>query len=191
MIEIIAIGAHLISIVEHAVSIDSDMETGSTPLALLYLLRSLRVIRVGRIFKLFRHMTGFRVLIYTIKVSFNELMLIISFLFAGVLIFASIIFYAEEETFPSIPYATWWALVTMTTVGYGDVYPKTDLGYLIGSACVVSGVLVIAFTVPIVVNNFTLYYTLCKSRQSRLNWISQNRKRQQLLKTKITIRTIS
>lgn len=113
-------------------------------------------------------MTGFKVLVYTIVVSFYELLLIISFLFAGVLIFASIIHYAEEETFPNIPYAIWWALVTMTTVGYGDVTPKSGMGYFIGALCVVAGILVIAFTVPVVVNNFTLYYALCKSRNSRI-----------------------
>ena len=56
-------------------------------------------------------------LIYTIVISFSELLLIISFLFAGVIIFAAIIHYAEEDTFPDRPYAIWWALVTMTTVG--------------------------------------------------------------------------
>ena len=55
--------------------------------------------------------------------------------------------------------------------GYGDVTPKSPMGYFIGSVCVVTGILVIAFTVPVVVNNFTLYYTLCKSRNSRLHMI--------------------
>lgn len=55
--------------------------------------------------------------------------------------------------------------------GYGDVTPKSPMGYFIGSMCVVTGILVIAFTVPVVVNNFTLYYTLCKSRNSRLHMI--------------------
>lgn len=172
IVEAICIVAHFISIVEHSISVDNhETEAHDLSVTLIFVLRSLRIMRVARIFKLFRHMTGFKVLIYTIVVSIYELLLIISFLFAGVLIFASIIHYAEEETFPNIPFAIWWALVTMTTVGYGDVTPKSNLGYFIGAMCVVAGILVIAFTVPVVVNNFTLYYAVCKSRRARLKMI--------------------
>ena len=47
----------------------------------------------------------------------------------------------------------------MTTVGYGDMYPQSSAGYFIGSCCAVAGLLMIAFTVPIIVSNFVLYYT--------------------------------
>lgn len=68
------------------------------------------------------------------------------FLMSGVMIFASIIHYAEPENFTSIPIGIWWALVTMTTVGYGDRVPNTPTGYFFGCLCVIGGVLVIAFT---------------------------------------------
>lgn len=170
VMELVCIIAHVISLVEHTFSVDSNkshhIDKAEPVLALL---KSLRIMRIFRIFRLFHHMTGFKVLIYTIMVSFYELLLILAFLFAGVLIFASIIHYVEEETFASIPYSIWWALVTMTTVGYGDVTPETPMGYFIGSLCVVSGSLVVAFTVPVVVNNFTTYYSLSQSRKSKLN----------------------
>ena len=135
----------------------------------------LRVIRILRIFKLMKHYSAFKILVYTIKVSTKELGLMIVFLFCGTLIFASLIFFVENETFDNIPIGFWWALVTMTTVGYGDKYPKKESGYVIGVACVICGVLTIAFTVPIVVNNFTLYYSHAQSR-TRIK-IAKKRKR--------------
>ena len=110
------------------------------------------------------HFSAFKILVYTIKVSTKELFLMVVFLMSGVLMFASIIHYAEKDNFPNIPIAIWWALVTMTTVGYGDKYPVGYIGYGVGCLSVICGVLVIAFTVPIVVNNFSLYYSHAQTR---------------------------
>jgi len=79
------------------------------------------------------------------------------------------VYYAEngdEETlFTSIPDAFWWALVTMTTVGYGDMYPKTLWGKLVGSGCALCGVLAIALPVPVIVSNFDAIYKKYRSRK--------------------------
>ena len=141
----------------------------------------MRIIRVLRIFKLMKHYSAFKILVYTIKVSTKELLLMVVFLMSGVLMFASIIHYAEKENFPNIPIAIWWALVTMTTVGYGDKYPVGYVGYGIGCVCVISGVLVIAFTVPIVVNNFSLYYSHAQTRIKM-----PNRKKKDEVKKRMT-----
>ena len=120
----------------------------------------LRMLRLCRIFRLIRHVPGLWILLYTLKASFNELLLMFVFLLIGMVVFASLVHFAEpDDKFNNIPVGFWWAVVTMTTVGYGDMAPKSAFGYVIGSICAISGLLMIAFTVPIIVSNFVLYYT--------------------------------
>ena len=161
VIDLLCLIPHLIAII--LITVDPYGASKDTS-SLFKSMLALRTVRILRIFKLMKHYSAFKILVYTIKVSAKELLLLVVFLFTGVLIFASVIFYAENETFNSIPVGFWWALVTMTTVGYGDVVPKTEAGYVIGCVCVLCGVLTVAFTVPIVVNNFTLYYSHAQSR---------------------------
>ncbi|KAK3091276.1 hypothetical protein FSP39_018539 [Pinctada imbricata] len=131
----------------------------------------LRIVRMFRIFHLVKHYQALKILVYALKASVQELCMLAIFLIIGMLVFASMIYYAERKSifepsdaFNTIPKGFWWALITMTTVGYGDIYPKSLTGYMVGAACAVSGVLMIALTIPVISNNFTLFYTHVRSK---------------------------
>lgn len=129
-----------------------------------------RLVRIFRILRLTRHFSGLKILGHTIRASAKELLLLFLVLIIGILIFAVVIFYAEQidenskNDFQNIPMGFWWAVVTMTTLGYGDMVPRTGFGYLVGTVCAVCGLLMLSLPVPIIVSNFTLYYSHAQAK---------------------------
>ncbi|XP_026471033.1 potassium voltage-gated channel protein Shaw-like [Ctenocephalides felis] len=134
------------------------------------LLEAFSIVRILRLFKLTRHSPGLRILIHTFKASAKELTLLVFFLVLGIVVFASLVYYAEklqdnpDNQFKSIPLGLWWAIVTMTTVGYGDMAPKTYVGMFVGALCALAGVLTIALPVPVIVSNFSMFYSHTQAR---------------------------
>lgn len=157
LIDIVAIVPYYITVILWAIY-KEDTQTSAASLAIL---RVFRLVRVFRVFKLSRHASGLQILGKTITSSLKELLMLLFFLSITIILFGASIYFAEygsNEEFASIPHSFWWALITMTTVGYGDSYPVTGWGKLIGSFCAITGVLTIALPVPVIVSNFSYYY---------------------------------
>uniref|UniRef100_A0A674JI53 BTB domain-containing protein n=1 Tax=Terrapene triunguis TaxID=2587831 RepID=A0A674JI53_9SAUR len=148
----------IVAIIPYFITLGTELQQAMS----LAILRVIRLVRVFRIFKLSRHSKGLQILGKTLQASMRELGLLIFFLFIGVILFSSAVYFAEtddpESLFTSIPDAFWWAVVTMTTVGYGDMYPMTIGGKIVGSLCAIAGVLTIALPVPVIVSNFNYFY---------------------------------
>ncbi|XP_029291390.1 LOW QUALITY PROTEIN: potassium voltage-gated channel subfamily A member 10 [Cottoperca gobio] len=159
IIDIISIIPYFVTLVSELVTTPQENSGQNMSLAIL---RIIRLVRVFRIFKLSRHSKGLQILGQTLKASMRELGLLIFFLFIGVILFSSAIYFAEVDEpntqFVSIPEGFWWAVVTMTTVGYGDMCPITMGGKMVGTLCAIAGVLTIALPVPVIVSNFNYFY---------------------------------
>ncbi|VDM99100.1 unnamed protein product [Thelazia callipaeda] len=125
-------------------------------------MRVVRVMRVARVFKLARYSSGLKSFGMTVKTSLAELSMLSLFLLTAVIFFSTLMYFAERDEpntkFKSIAHAGWWCIVTMTTVGYGDYCPETLFGKLIASCASISGVLVLAFPITMIVENFSRTY---------------------------------
>ena len=130
-----------------------------------------RIARIMRIFKLARRSVGLQSIAHTVKTSWKDLGLLFLLVGMGMLVFGSLEYYienGEEGTgFYSIPQGMWWAVQTLTSLGYGDFTPATFLGKVVGSMCAVCGVLVMALPIPIVVDNFADYYSEQKKLEAK------------------------
>ncbi|MAJ33953.1 MAG: ion transporter [Candidatus Marinimicrobia bacterium] len=115
-------------------------------------IRVLRVLRVFRILKLVQFMGEANLLIKAIKSSRRKILVFLFFVINLVIILGSIMYLVEGESsgFDSIPRSIYWAIVTLTTVGYGDISPITNLGQFIAASIMIMGYVIIAIPTGIV-----------------------------------------
>jgi voltage-gated potassium channel len=110
----------------------------------LRVLRMIRAFRVFRMFKAFRYSSSFRIIGNVVKKSKKSL-IAVGVLAAGYIVLSAlIVFNVEPDSFVTFFYAIYWATVSLTTVGYGDIYPATNLGRVISMFSAILGVAVIA-----------------------------------------------
>lgn len=131
----------------------------SVDLRFLRMIRLLRLFRLLRVFKLGRYFDALTIVVDVIKGSASQLVVSVVLCFF-IMLFAAIIMYTAEnpvqpEQFPNIIASLWWAICTLTTVGYGDVYPITVLGRFFASIISIVGIGIIAIPTGIIAAGFT------------------------------------
>lgn len=129
----------------------------------LGVMNAFRLLRVCRVFKLARHLQFLQVLGRTIVATWRELLMILFFILVSMVVFSGLTYYAENDgtqtkAFSSIPATSWFVIVTLTNVGYGDAVPQTFLGKLLGTICALVGVLAIALPSPVIATRFKQFY---------------------------------
>ncbi|MBS1811380.1 MAG: ion transporter [Acidobacteria bacterium] len=110
----------------------------------LRVIRMLRLLRIFRVAKLTRYSSVMRLFGRVFKDKKEELALTFMLMLGLIILVSSLMYFAEHEAqpdkFPDIPSAMWWSVVTLTTVGYGDIYPVTTLGKVLAGLSAILGV---------------------------------------------------
>jgi len=131
-------------------------------IASLMVFRAIRLLRVFRIFKLGNFLFEGQIIIKALKESRDKILVFMFFILVMVTIFGTVIYFVEtsstlgnKENFTSIPKSVYWAIVTLSTVGYGDIYPTSPLGQFLSSILMVLAYAVIAVPTGIVTAQFS------------------------------------
>lgn len=124
----------------------------------LRFVRMVRLLRLFQLFKMGRYVRSLRILGRVVWDKREELQVVAIVLLIMLVITSSLMYFVEHEAqpeaFSSIPSAMWWGIVTLTTVGYGDVYPITPLGRFLGTLIAVLGVGMFALPAGILSSGF-------------------------------------
>ncbi len=122
------------------------------------MVRMVRVMRVMRVAKLGRYSESLQMLLRVVQSRWEQLLSSILILLILAVVSASLMFYAEHDAqpkaFSSIPAAMWWAVATLTTIGYGDIYPVTVIGKFMASIIAVLGIGMFALPTGILGSGF-------------------------------------
>ncbi|KAJ1169932.1 hypothetical protein NDU88_001817 [Pleurodeles waltl] len=128
------------------------------------------IFRLLKFFMLFKDSLIIRVLLGSLRSIVKEILILMLVLTFETIFFSTLMFYAEyyatdhyvyeDLQFLDIYTAFWWAMVTLTTVGYGDVIPRTNFGKVVAALTSMAGILTIVIPIPILMVKFQHYYTI-------------------------------
>jgi hypothetical protein len=141
---------------------DKRIDLNASTFIILRLLRFFRFLRVYKIYLIFRRLKSLHVLSATIKESYVDftIMVVISTLVA--FLFGAATYFAEKdsngESFDSILKGTYWAIQTITSVGYGDLYPITPIGRILSCICALFGAATMGMLISVLVDRYQRVY---------------------------------
>ncbi|KAL1266980.1 hypothetical protein QQF64_002655 [Cirrhinus molitorella] len=114
-----------------------------------------------------RHSTGLRAFGFTLRQCYQQVGCLFLFIAMGIFTFSAMVYTVEHDVqktnFTSIPHAWWWAAVSISTVGYGDMFPETPLGRIFAFACISFGIILNGMPISILFNKFSDYYSKLKA----------------------------
>ncbi|KAJ6657179.1 hypothetical protein lerEdw1_002768 [Lerista edwardsae] len=177
IIDFLAISPYYASLI--VVDDDEAAENGSRPGGNSYfekvglVLRVLRALRILYVMRLARHSLGLQTLGLTVRRCTREFGLLLLFLCVAVTLFSPLVYLAENESgkvleFTSIPASYWWAIISMTTVGYGDMVPRSVPGQMVALSSILSGILIMAFPATSIFHTFSHSYSELRREHERL-----------------------
>ncbi|KAF7209235.1 potassium voltage-gated channel subfamily G member 1 [Nothobranchius furzeri] len=175
LIDVVAILPYYITLLVDATSKgEKRLGSGNSYLDKVGLvLRVLRALRILYVMRLARHSLGLQTLGLTARRCTREFGLLLLFLCVAIALYSPLLYLIENEMattqeFTSIPATYWWAVITMTTVGYGDMVPRSIPGQVVALSSILSGILLMAFPVTSIFHTFSRSYLELKQEQQRL-----------------------
>ena len=132
------------------ISILPSMTVINNGFKLLRVLRMIRALRVFRVFKTVRYSKSFEIIGNVLQTSKEQLLAVCALAGGYILISALIIFNVEPDSFGSLFDAVYWATVSLTTVGYGDIYPVSTMGRIITMLSSILGIAIVALPAGII-----------------------------------------
>lgn len=121
---------------------------------LLKIFRLFRTFKVFRVFKAFRYSKNITMILNVFRKQKDSLIVVCGFAVAYVIISALVMFNAEPETFPTMYDAIYWATISLTTVGYGDVYATSEIGKFITMISSILGIAIVALPAGIIIAGY-------------------------------------
>ncbi|XP_060587058.1 potassium voltage-gated channel protein egl-36-like [Ruditapes philippinarum] len=146
--------------------------------------KSCCALRLLLIFRLHKIYDALHIMLLSVRYSVKELLLLLFSFLIAVIVYGCLIFASEIEStmFASPQISMWWSLITMTTIGYGDFYPTTTRGYVVGILCAINGIIVLALPIAAIASTFSNLYSrnaefqkhLTEVRKQTLDTISKD-----------------
>ncbi|KAM3604266.1 uncharacterized protein V6R79_008704 [Siganus canaliculatus] len=175
-VDVVAVMPYFIQILFEAFVIDTedisakeDLKTMQRVSKVSKVLKVVKLMRIFRILKLARHSTGMRAFGFTIRQCSEQVCCLFLFIAMGIFTFSALMHSVEVDQpgtpFSSIPDAWWWAAVSISTVGYGDVVPISYLGRCVAFGCISFGIILNGMPISILFNKFSDYYAKLKEQE--------------------------